>query len=106
MFKTNVKLYQLNITRLRSRGTAAIGAQKSSPPVGVISSVGSSPAPFKPSEPRGMLCSIVMHNKVDVLKQIWLFGSVQISGTVYSEVSYSGRSIVGSIGHSDLSDSL
>ncbi|KZV39404.1 tryptophan aminotransferase-related protein 3 [Dorcoceras hygrometricum] len=44
--------------------------------------------------------------KVDVLKQIWLFGSVQISGTVYSEVSYSGRSIVGSIGHSDLSNSL
>ncbi|KZV33339.1 hypothetical protein F511_18220 [Dorcoceras hygrometricum] len=29
-----------------------------------------------------------------------------ISGTVYSEVSYSGRSIVGSIGHSDLSNSL
>ncbi|KZV39405.1 hypothetical protein F511_15662 [Dorcoceras hygrometricum] len=40
----------------------------------------------------------------DVLKQIWFFGSVQISGTVYTDVSYSGRSIIGSIGHSDLSN--
>ncbi|KZV22768.1 hypothetical protein F511_30404 [Dorcoceras hygrometricum] len=44
--------------------------------------------------------------EVDVLKHIWLFGSVQILGTVYSEVSYSGRSIVGSIGHSVLSNNL
>ncbi|KZV16634.1 hypothetical protein F511_44916 [Dorcoceras hygrometricum] len=34
----------------------------SSPPVGV-NSAGSSPAPFKPSEPRGSACSIVYHNK-------------------------------------------
>ncbi|KZV38231.1 hypothetical protein F511_19969 [Dorcoceras hygrometricum] len=33
-------------------GTAATGAQTSSPPVG-IKSTGSSPAPFKPSEPKG-----------------------------------------------------
>ncbi|KZV23685.1 cell nucleic acid-binding protein [Dorcoceras hygrometricum] len=41
---------------------------------------------------------------VDVLKQLWPFGSVKISGIVYSKVSYSGRSIVGSLGHSYLSN--
>ncbi|KZV39263.1 zinc finger CCCH domain-containing protein 64-like [Dorcoceras hygrometricum] len=43
--------------RTMPRGTAAAGAQRSSLPVGTKSS-GPSPAPFKPSEPRGSACSI------------------------------------------------
>ncbi|KZV28121.1 hypothetical protein F511_31246 [Dorcoceras hygrometricum] len=41
-----------------------VKAQRSSPPIEMSSSTGSSPAPFKPSEPRGSVCSIVMHNKL------------------------------------------
>ncbi|KZV34214.1 hypothetical protein F511_39445 [Dorcoceras hygrometricum] len=67
MFKNqylNCNITQLNHKR-RSRGTAATDAQRSSPPVGMNSSTGSSSAPFKPSEPRGSACSIVMHNKTE-----------------------------------------
>ncbi|KZV20402.1 ABC transporter B family member 20 [Dorcoceras hygrometricum] len=44
-------------TSMQSQDTAAADAQRSSPPVGTYST-GSSPEPFKPSEPRGLACSI------------------------------------------------
>ncbi|KZV50232.1 pentatricopeptide repeat-containing protein [Dorcoceras hygrometricum] len=48
---TRVDEMELVMVR-RSRGTAATDAQRSTPPVGTYSSTGSSPASFKPSEPR------------------------------------------------------